>query len=86
MKKYALLILLALCSISIFAQSSMTDSQVMNFIVTEHQKGSSQQQIVTKLMQHGVDINQIRRVRSMYEKMKNGSGGATGTAENAGKD
>lgn len=86
MKKYALLILLALCSISIFAQSSMTDSQVMNFIVTEHQKGSSQQQIVTKLMQNGVDINQIRRVRSMYEKMKNGSGGATGTAENVGKD
>ena len=86
MKKYTLLILLALCSISIFAQSSMTDSQVMSFIVNEHQRGTSQQQIVTKLMQSGVDINQIRRVRSMYEKMKNGSGGAIGTAENASKD
>lgn len=86
MKKYALLILLALCSISIYAQSSMTDSQVMSFIVNEHQKGTPQQQIVTKLMQNGVDINQIRRVRTMYEKMKSGTGGATGTAENATKD
>lgn len=45
------------------AQSSMTDDQVMKFIVKEHNAGSSQSQIVTKLMQNGVDINQIRRVR-----------------------
>lgn len=49
------------------AQSSMTDDQVMEFVVQEHEKGTSQQQIVTKLIQRGVDIQQIRRVRSKYE-------------------
>ena len=44
----------------------------------EHQKGTSQGQIVTKLMQNGVDIAQIRRVRKMYDRMQNG--GAMGAA------
>lgn len=34
----------------------------------EHQAGTSQAQIVTKLMQQGVDITQIRRVRQKYER------------------
>ena len=51
----------------------MTDTQVMEFIVKEHNKGTSQTQIVTKLMQNGVDISQIRRVRDTYEKMKKGN-------------
>ena len=51
------------------AQSSpMTDEQVMQFVLTEHNAGTSQGQIVTKLMKKGVDINQIRRVRQKYEK------------------
>ena len=60
--------LFALFSLSAFAQSTMTDDQVMQFIVKEHEDGSSQSQIVTKLMQRGVDIQQIRRVRSKYER------------------
>ena len=61
-------------SVCIKAQSSMTDNQVMAFIVKEHEAGSSQAQIVTKLMQRGVDIQQIRRVRRKYENEKNGMG------------
>ena len=60
--------LFALFSLSTFAQSTMTDDQVMQFVVKEHEVGSSQSQIVTKLMQRGVDIQQIRRVRSKYER------------------
>ena len=60
--------LFALFSLSTFAQSTMTDDQVMQFVVKEHETGSSQSQIVTKLMQRGVDIQQIRRVRSKYER------------------
>jgi protein involved in polysaccharide export with SLBB domain len=58
------------------AQSSgnMSDSEVMDYIVSEHNKGTSQSQIVTKLMQRGVSINQIRSVRNMYEKMQTGAG------------
>ena len=84
MKRDFLLILTIVCTISIHAQSGMTDSQVMDFVVKEQKRGTSQQQIVTKLMQNGVDISQIRRVRNMYERMKTGSGSATGSTEDSG--
>lgn len=73
MKRYFLLLFVMLSALSIYAQSGMTDTQVMEFIVKEHNKGTSQTQIVTKLMQNGVDISQIRRVRDTYEKMKKGN-------------
>ena len=47
---------------------SMTDDQVMSYVAKEHAAGTSNAQIVTKLMQRGVDISQIRRVRNKYEK------------------
>ena len=54
---------------SIMAQSSMTDDQVFKYVIKEHQNGTSQSQIVTQLMQRGVDITQIRRVRKKFERM-----------------
>lgn len=74
MKKYLLVFLLVFANASVlFAQSSMTDDQVLQFVIKEHNAGTSQAQIVTKLMQKGVDINQIRRIRQKYERqMKNG--------------
>ena len=75
MKKILLVALLAIFSLgSIYAQSSMTDDQVIRFIVKEHEAGNSQQQIVTKLVQKGVDIEQIRRVRKKYERMQKNEG------------
>ena len=51
----------------------MTDDQVMQFVLKEHTAGTSQAQIVTKLMQKGVDISQIRRIKAKYERQsKNG--------------
>lgn len=73
MKKYILVVLMAIVAIGGYSQT-MTDNQVMEMIMQEHQRGSSQAQIVTKLMQSGVNINQIRRVRNMYERMQKGSG------------
>ena len=81
MKKYILFVLLALCSLNGFAQSSMTDTQVMDFVQKEHKKGTPQSQIVTKLMQSGVDISQIRRVRNLYEKMQKGNAAFGATKE-----
>ena len=74
MKRYILVLLLAVISFStISAQSSMTDDQVMQFVLKEHTAGTSQAQIVTKLMQKGVDISQIRRIKAKYERQsKNG--------------
>ena len=70
MKKYIIFALMLLSAGSVMAQSGMTDDQVMSFVAKEHSSGTSNSQIVTKLMQRGVDISQIRRVREKYEKMQ----------------
>lgn len=76
MRKAIIYILfVVLCPVFAAAQqSSMTDDQVMSFVVKEHNAGTSQSQIVTKLMQNGVNITQIRRVRDRYERQINGNG------------
>lgn len=82
MKKIIILLLLAL-PLQMLAQSSMTDSQVASYIQQEMKRGTSQAQIVTYLMQNGVDISQIRRVKKAYERTKNDTGlGDVTTARN----
>ena len=56
-----------------FAQG-MSDQQVIQFIASESKAGTSQAQIVTKLMQRGVNIEQIRRLRNQYDKQISSSG------------
>ncbi len=73
MKKIIILLLLAM-PLGMLAQSSMTDTQVASYIQQEMKRGTSQSQIVTHLMQSGVDISQIRRVRKAYERAKNDTG------------
>ena len=66
MKKILLVTALFLAAVlSAFAQ--MSDSEVVAFISREKKAGVAQSQIVTHLMQRGVDIQQIRRIRSDYE-------------------
>ena len=67
MKKFLLLSALFLAS-TLVSLAQMSDQQVMNFIQQEVQAGTSQAQIVTKLMQKGVKIEQIRRIRQQYDK------------------
>ena len=67
-------VLLALCSFHMYAQSSMTDEQVLRYVMKEHEAGTSQSQIITKLMQRGVDIQQIRRVKKTYERVAKDKG------------
>ena len=75
MKRIVIYILfLALCPIAAHAQSSMTDEQILEFVLKENAAGTSQAQIVTKLMQKGVNIQQIRRVRDKYERQRKQSG------------
>lgn len=73
-KSLLLVLLMTLCSLGLRAQSSMTDLQVMQFVLKEHKAGTSQAQIVTKLMQRGVDIQQIRRVKDAYERVTKNKG------------
>ena len=68
MKRILFLLLLSLV-LGIEAQAqSMTDTQVMNFIKREVKAGTKKSQIVTKLVQKGVKMDQIRRVRDQYEE------------------
>lgn len=61
-----LMLLLLLMPLGVLAQS-MSDSQVRELIEREVNAGSSRSQIVTKLVQRGVKIDQIRRVRAQYD-------------------
>ena len=67
MKRYLLLFICVLSMVSGFAQS-MTDQQVVQYIAREHKAGKSQSQIMTALVQRGVNVDQIRRLRKKYEK------------------
>lgn len=73
MKKFLLATALCLATtLSIHAQ--MSDQQIIRFIAQEQKAGTSQSQIVTKLMQKGVKIEQIRRLRNQYSKQISKSG------------
>lgn len=73
MKKFLLATVLCLATtLSIHAQ--MSDQQVIELIAREQKAGTSQSQIVTKLMQKGVKIEQIRRLRNQYSKQINKAG------------
>ena len=68
MKKRFLLFALLLLVAATASAQGMSDEQVMNFIASEAKAGTSQSQIFTKLIQRGVKIDQIRRLRNQYDK------------------
>ena len=81
MKKYSIFLLM-LFVILLPASAQMSDQQAMKFIQQEMKAGTSQSQIVTKLMQKGVKIEQIRRLRNQYDKELKARG-AAGAADAA---
>lgn len=85
MKRGLLAVMLSLAAVvSVFGQ--MSDAQVMDFVRSEAKKGTSQSRIVTSLMQRGVQIEQIRRIRNQYDeqiKQKGLSGAADGAVSMA---
>ena len=55
MKRLATLIAsVVVCATMSWAQSGMTDNQVMDYVIEQNANGVSRQQIVTQLMQRGV--------------------------------
>ena len=70
--------------------ADMTDKQIIKFVQEEVEKGTSRSQIVTQLMQNGVDIQRIRTLYSKYQKQqKDGSLDAvdiTGAGKSSKKD
>lgn len=82
-KKLLLTLSLICCyASSALAQSNMTDDQVLHFMMRENARGTSRSEIVTSLIERGVQIEQIRRIRDKAEKQQNGDiVGARGTKD-----
>lgn len=75
MRKYILTVIFLLMTASAaVAQSSMTDQQIIAFVLEEQEKGTSQQQIATQLLKRGVSIDQLKRVKQKYERQMSGGG------------
>lgn len=67
MKRILLLLICMFCMMTGFAQG-MSDKQVIQYIARQHKAGRSQSQIMTSLVQRGVKVDQIRRLRNQYDK------------------
>ena len=75
MRKYILTVIFLLMTAgAAVAQSSMTDQQIIAFLLEEQEKGTSQQQIATQLLKRGVSIDQLKRVKQKYERQMSGDG------------
>ncbi|MCQ2095942.1 MAG: SLBB domain-containing protein [Bacteroidaceae bacterium] len=70
MKRTSLLFSLVMCLCSFptgaFGQS-MSDDQVIKFVTDRQQAGDDQAAIISKLLQRGVTIQQIQKIRKKYE-------------------
>ena len=66
----------------IFSQS-MSDDQVVRYVMEQQEKGKDQQYIVSQLLQKGVTVDQLRRIRKKYEAEQNQPGALdlTGTTQ-----
>ena len=71
MKRFLVFFLAVISVFSVCAQG-MTDKQVINYIARLKKSGATQSQIVTNLMQRGVNVDQIRRLRNQYESQVTG--------------
>ncbi len=74
---------LLFCAVLSHAQG-MSDAQVMRYIQREAKAGTSQSQIAVKLMQRGVDMKQLQRVRQQASAGQGGTTSASGTSSSSG--
>ena len=83
MKKLLFMFLCAFVWTGACLAQGMSDQQVLQFIQKETKAGTSQSQIVTKLMQRGVKVDQIQRLRKQYEGQLRQQGMASTTTASA---
>ena len=73
-KKWCLVLALAWVATGVaYAQSGMSDTQIMEYIVQQNAKGTSRDKIVKQLIERGVTIEQIRKAKEKYEKQQKGT-------------
>lgn len=84
MKRFLVTAFISIIALAGALAQSMSDSQIIDYVTKEQKKGTSQAQIVTKLMQKGVSVTKLQQLRKKYAKMKNSSLGAS--SEKGGTD
>ena len=67
MKRLLFLLVVSIMAGASYAQS-LSDDKVLEIIMAEQKKGTSQQDIATKLMKQGVTLQQLQRVKSKAEE------------------
>jgi len=65
---------------------SMTENQIIQFVMSEQEKGTSQQQIVSKLLQKGVTVDQLRKARRKYQQQQEQPGAVLQNGDAANQD
>lgn len=77
MRKYVvMLLLLCVCGGTAWAQT-MTDEQVLEYVLQQQEKGMSQTDIVKNLVRRGVTMDQVNRLKAKYGKQEKGVVGNT---------
>ena len=66
MKKIFILSAFVLLVQFAFAQQGLTDEQIIDYVMMEQQRGSDQKTIAAKLIQKGVTVDRLRRIREKY--------------------
>lgn len=67
MARRILLACLACFWFQFILSQSMSDDQVVRYVMEQQEKGKDQQYIVSQLLQKGVTVDQLRRIRKKYE-------------------
>ena len=83
-KKLTVILGFFIAALPAFSQT-MTDEQVIQYVQQEQAKGSTQQQIVTKLLRRGVTTEQLRRIRKKYQAEQQNLGASDLTGQNSQK-
>lgn len=66
--KKTILCFVLICMCALCASAQMSDASVLNYIKTEADKGTSQQQIAIELSKRGVTKAQLERIKSQQEQ------------------
>ena len=77
MRKYTFIFLLLFCVTAPLIAQSMSDEQVIEYIMKAQDEGKSQTQIVSELMGRGVTMDQVNRIKAKYGKQQ----GTVGNSE-----
>lgn len=77
MRKYILAVLMFVGSMGVAYAQTMSDEQVIEYVLEQQEKGMSQTDIIKNLMRRGVTMEQANRLKAKYGQQANGIVGNT---------